>query len=325
MILAVAAALVFLSVTPLFQSCSNNGEISSSVESKKDSSSLSWNEQLSLSIHKGRSLIKSSSITKKANLELISYRVLKSITNSSDVANVKTEILASTSVFPYLVLENNKLSLLTISEISQQKEYKGVNYSISGVSKFLDENINIGLKEIELTWECDSKKYTSICLVSEEKGIIYDNIISNLLNVNTFTNVENKKVVSKAKRFKVNGESDYSGTYTWTTGATANWLWGSERGECTITQVITMSGGNVVSFDQSAYDYMSIGNSKSEAKTIEFTAGPQGYSKIAYGYAMTTPLMSISLTFTGSAYSVSVSGFIGSECHNSGTHTLSYQ
>ena len=43
-ILAVAAALVFLSVTPLFQSCSNNGEISSSVESKKDSSSLSWNE-----------------------------------------------------------------------------------------------------------------------------------------------------------------------------------------------------------------------------------------------------------------------------------------
>lgn len=322
MILAVLTAVVFLGALSVLQSCSKNEEMPSSLEKGENTSNISWNEQLNLSLHNGKSIIKSSSMTKESNLKLVCYKILKSITNSSDVDDVKTELLSSTSVFPYLDLERNKLILLTSSEISQQKQYEGVDYSIARLSKFLDEKINVGLKEIELTWECDSKRYTSICLASDEKGIIYDNIISNLINFQVSNNEENKKGVSKAKRFKTTAESIYTGTRTWGETATVDWLWGSQRGESTISHSLYIVNGSVWNSSYTADSYMSIGNCEAQGKIVELKLGGGGFSKLAYAYAMSTPFMTISISYSELGYSVSVSGVLGSEMHNSGTNIL---
>jgi hypothetical protein len=120
--------------------------------------------------------------------------------------------------------------------------------------------------------------------------------------------------INKILRLKSGSEIDFTGSLIWELTSTATWLWGSKRGQVVITHTGYYTNGYFYYHDFSGTHYMSIGNSD-----VQVT--PISYNTITYGYGMSTPLISISITLKGSSYEVNFSGSIGSTAGGEGQHS----
>jgi hypothetical protein len=112
----------------------------------------------------------------------------------------------------------------------------------------------------------------------------------------------------------VSENSNFTGPISWNITANAYWLSGLERGNVTITHVGHYSNGNFSYHDFNATHYFVVGNS--DAKVSEVSS-----NTIAYGYGLSSPYITISITLTGSNYTVSFSTTIGSHCGGNGQHS----
>ncbi len=97
---------------------------------------------------------------------------------------------------------------------------------------------------------------------------------------------------------------------------TANWLWGSKRGEIGYQITIYYTGSSVSNADVNDWGNISLGKAKSESKILRRTGA---FGQCQYALGLCTPTGSLS--FNASKFSVSFSG-LGSNIVANGTKSL---
>lgn len=129
-----------------------------------------WQQQLEA--------IKENTIATDKYPKLISYSNIGEIRNENDLKELKNILLSDDTYFP--VEKDGRYILLNIKEIRRSDGDENVQMAIKNLSSYFDKVVCIGLSTVELEWECSNKIYKNICVVSAEKGIIYDSIILNI-------------------------------------------------------------------------------------------------------------------------------------------------
>jgi hypothetical protein len=173
-----------------------------------------------------------------------------------------------------------------------------------GLKEAITEEVKSGTNVMEVTWNSKNGKFTTLCFYSDS-GIIWDNIFGGLIMMDTRGNSE----ASNNQAAKV--------VSTWyKQWWTANWLWGSKRGETGYQITIYYSGSTVSNADVSDWGYISLGKAKSESK---ITKSSGAYGQCRYALGLCTPTGSLS--FNSSNFSVSFSG-LGSNVVSNGTKSL---
>lgn len=136
--------------------------------------SIVWKQQLDA--------IKENTTTSSKYPKLVSYSYKGKIENNNDVKQLKNVLLSDNAYFP--IKENGEYILMNIRELRQVKGDENVQIAIKNLSSYFDKVVCIGLSTIELTWECSNKTYKSMCITSDEKGIVFDSIILNMFDTN---------------------------------------------------------------------------------------------------------------------------------------------
>lgn len=173
-----------------------------------------------------------------------------------------------------------------------------------GLKDAITEEVKSDTNVMEITWNSKNGKFTTACFYNDS-GIIWDNIFGGLVMMDTRGNSE----VSNNQVSKV--------VSTWyKQWWTANWLWGSKRGEAGYQITIYYSGSTVSNADVSDWGYISLGKAKSESKITKKTGA---YGQCRYALGMCTPTGSLS--FNSSNFTVSFSG-LGSNIVSNGTKSL---
>ncbi|WP_160138796.1 hypothetical protein [Chryseobacterium sp. c4a] len=200
----------------------------------------------------------------------------------------------------------NLLDLSTVKLGRIGDLYVGDDLTIaqSGLKEMVTSEIKSGTNVMEIIWSNKSGKFTTLCFYNDA-GIIWDNVLGSLIMMDTRSTVENSntaaaKVVSKWYK-------------EWWT---ANWLWGSKRGEMGYQITIYYSGSSVSNADVNDWANISLGKAKSESKIIKRTGA---YGQCQYALGLCTPTGSLS--FNASKFSVSFSG-LGSNMVSNGVKSL---
>ncbi|BFO67208.1 hypothetical protein NK356_13505 [Chryseobacterium sp. S0630] len=184
--------------------------------------------------------------------------------------------------------------------------YNGEDLTIAqqGLKEAITEEVKPGTQVMEVTWNGKNGKFTTLCFYGDS-GIIWDNIFGGLVMMDTRGNSE----ASNNQASKV--------VSTWyKQWWTANWLWGSKRGEAGYQITIYYSGSTVSNADVSDWGYISLGKAKSESKITKKTGA---YGQCRYALGLCTPTGSLS--FNSTNFSVSFSG-LGSNIVSNGTKSL---
>ncbi|MBL1222619.1 hypothetical protein JET18_17330 [Chryseobacterium sp. L7] len=174
-----------------------------------------------------------------------------------------------------------------------------------GIKEAASEQIKTGTDVLEISWNHKGQQFTSLCFYNES-GIIWDNIFSGLVMMDTRGNSEVSPLDAQAK------VSSKWFKEWWT----AKWLWGSKRGEIGYQITIYYSGSTVSNVDVSDWGNISLGKAKSESKVTKRTGA---YGQCRYALGLCTPTGSLS--FNTSNFSVSFSG-LGSNIVSNGTKSL---
>ncbi|WP_126650241.1 hypothetical protein [Chryseobacterium aureum] len=184
--------------------------------------------------------------------------------------------------------------------------YTGEDFTTAqqGLKEALTEEVKSGTNVMEITWNSKAGKFTTVCFYNDS-GIIWDNIFGGLVMMDPRGNSE----ASNNQAAKV--------VSTWyKQWWTANWLWGSKRGEAGYQITIYYSGSTVSNADVSDWGYISLGKAKSESKITKKTGA---YGQCRYALGLCTPTGSLS--FNSNNFSVSFSG-LGSNIVSNGTKSL---
>lgn len=185
--------------------------------------------------------------------------------------------------------------------------YSGENLAIAqkGLRETITEEVKTGTNVMEVTWNGKNGPFKTLCFYNDS-GIIWDNIFGGLVMMDTRANTEtsNDRQASKV-------------VSTWyKQWWTANWLWGSKRGEIGYQITIYYSGSTVSNADVSDWGYISLGKAKSESKILRRTGA---FGQCQYALGICTPTGSLS--FNSNNFSVSFSG-LGSNVVSNGTKSL---
>ncbi len=118
-------------------------------------------------------------------LNLIGYSFKKDLNNKDDLSELKRQILSETeSYFPIAIEKGQKEFVFqTLQEIKKNIGKKEMQEIVNRMQSWLDSVVDINMKVIELNWICHGQLYKTSCIVSD-KGIIYDNVISNVFLFN---------------------------------------------------------------------------------------------------------------------------------------------
>ncbi|KMQ64217.1 hypothetical protein ACM39_16970 [Chryseobacterium sp. FH2] len=190
-----------------------------------------------------------------------------------------------------------------IGKIQSLNSGEELNIAQTELKNLFGKEITVDSNVIEISWDNKGEKFTSLCFYNDS-GIIWDNILGGLIMMDQRGNAETSDAQSKvsSKWYK----------QWWT----ANWLWGSKRGEIGYKITIYYSGSTVSNVDVSDWGSISLGKAKSESKVTKKTGA---YGQCRYALGLCTPTGSLS--FNSSNFSVSFSG-LGSNIVSNGTKSL---
>lgn len=185
--------------------------------------------------------------------------------------------------------------------------YSGENLATAqkGLRETITEEVKTGTNVMEVIWNGKNGAFKTLCFYNDS-GIIWDNIFGGLVMMDTRANTEtsNDRQASKV-------------VSTWyKQWWTANWLWGSKRGEIGYQITIYYSGSTVSNADVSDWGYISLGKAKNESKILRRTGA---FGQCQYALGICTPTGSLS--FNSNNFSVSFSG-LGSNVVSNGTKSL---
>ncbi|MGE8511657.1 MAG: hypothetical protein ACN6N7_03070 [Chryseobacterium culicis] len=237
----------------------------------------------------------------KNDLQIVGVTVLgkisdqKGIELSKSLITDKDQFIASGNI-----LDPSSVKIGKIGDL-----YSGDDLTTAqqGLKEAVTEEVKPGINVMEVTWNSKSGKFTTLCFYGDS-GIIWDNIFGGLVMMDTRGHSEASDEASKvaSKWYK----------QWWT----ANWLWGSKRGEAGYQITIYYSGSTVSNADVSDWGYISLGKAKSESKITKKTGA---YGQCRYALGLCTPTGSLS--FNSTNFSVSFSG-LGSNIVSNGTKSL---
>jgi hypothetical protein len=315
----VLASMIFAGI--FMQSCSRDDILediatdTNIISQTRGSEDLNWEDQLESIMNTPPDILVNSKI------ELLGYEIISdNIDNSIDENNYKNAIKSDENMIPFYSDDFKSVKGITKKEITLRSS-QHQKFTPEEGDNFLDEIELQGAKILRLKWNNNGIETNTICAVSDKEGIVYDNFITNFLVikepiiVNSQDGKIDSTIANTTPRLKSGSENtNFTGTVLWSISDTALWLWGSERGEVVITHTGYYSSGSFSYHNFNATHYMSIGNSGAIVSQISSNT-------IAYGYGMSTPYISITITFSGQNYSVQFSTMIGSTIGGSGQHT----
>lgn len=238
----------------------------------------------------------------KNDLQIVGVAVLGKISTqqgvelSKKLITDKDQFIASGNI-----LDPSSVKIGKIGDL-----YHGEDLTIAqqGLKEAITGEVKAGTQVMEVTWNGKNGKFTTLCFYGDS-GIIWDNIFGGLVMMDTRGNSE----TSDREASKV-ASTWYKQWWT------ANWLWGSKRGEAGYKVTIYYSGSTVSNADVSDWGYISLGKAKSESKITKKTGA---YGQCRYALGLCTPTGSLS--FNSTNFSVSFSG-LGSNIVSNGTKSL---
>lgn len=295
---------------------SSDGKLNNDHLKKATIANNNWRQQLESILSDTLEILNLNEIS------LHSYEFVDSINSDDDVNLAKLNIQSDNSFVPLYAGSLKKIVPITM------KEAKISNSAIqqfdpARLKTYLDINVKPGLKKLKLNWNYKSMDFSSICLVSEEKGIVYDNLISNIMIVKQCSKQSNSISYSPLILKTANIETD-NGSISYYNGISMNayWLWGSDRGNATVNYNV---GGHVqdgIKYIDNHYENascnMTIGTCDAKITVKSFETGSGGHYECVYGWYLASPLVSISMSYNGSGYNINVGVSLGSEAHNVG-------
>ncbi|NVO10754.1 MAG: hypothetical protein HXX16_12375 [Bacteroidales bacterium] len=206
------------------------------------------------------------------------------------------------------IATGNILDPATVKIGEMQEIYSGemLKSTQTAINDVISKEVKADDYSMEITWKYNNSTFKTKCYY-RESGIVWDNIISGLIIVS-------KPQETSSSKTSDNSKSSYSKWYqeVWT----ANWLWGTKRGEMGYKITIYVTGTTVTSTDNSDWGYITLGNAQSES---EVTVNSGTYGKIRYALGLCTPTGSVNFSY--STFTVSFSG-LGSNIIANGTKSL---
>lgn len=238
----------------------------------------------------------------KNDLQIAGVKVIGQISTQKGI-EISKSLISDKDQF---IAVGNLMDLSTVKLGRIGDLYVGDDLSTAqtGLKEVVTEEIKTGTNVMEVIWSNKNGKFTSLCFYNDS-GIIWDNVLGGLIVMDTRSTVENSngvasKVVSKWYK-------------EWWT---ANWLWGSKRGEMGYQITIYYTGSSVSNADVNDWANISLGKAKSESKITKKTGA---YGQCQYALGLCTPTGSLS--FNASKFSVSFSG-LGSNMVSNGVKSL---
>lgn len=278
-----------------------------------------WKQQLDLVKSSAPKVISKSLFINKSELTLLNYKHIGRIATKSEIEQLKAAMLSSNAYFPFYDVANSMIKIKTCKDISLTRGTDGITYSIKSLENCLDTTLRIGMEKVELEWMCGSEVFNTICVVSSQNGIVYDNIISNVLCINGKSRVVTKGTIPTTRS---DPSSDMI-SYTWRLSDNCNWIWGSIRGEVELEYTIIGYPNDLQFRSYNARSWINTGNRDAQILELEFHKGMGGFSAFSYGYYLATPTVSLSLIVERGELKLSGETGIGSSLGKTGVEQLS--
>lgn len=155
-----------------------------------DLRSTSWQKQLAYALDSTPSILLQNGI------KLLSYREEYMLESQEQIVKLKQLLLAEDAYFP--IVEDNTRNYMFIKrkDIEYHEVYKN-RYAFEVISRSLDSLLKIGDLVLMLTWEYRGETLYSLCIVDNQEGFVYDNVISHLFIV------EERKIEHKGELYEV--------------------------------------------------------------------------------------------------------------------------
>lgn len=167
----------------------NNIKLTSNIDNNKfkilnkeyiiPNGKLKWQAQLD-------KVIESNDLLKEKNIKLLSYKKIKYINERNDLEIVKKDIINSKVSIPdncqskffksYNSKINCKLKLESIFHSNNTTKMQCLKADSNNENYYIFKSNDVSA--VEICWEINNEKKRTICLVSDEKGILFDRILS---------------------------------------------------------------------------------------------------------------------------------------------------
>jgi hypothetical protein len=308
-VLAISAVMISFSAP---ESWSDPLPTSPELQSPADSQSVTLIDQLK----SAQENLKSRNLP----IKIVGYSLDTALQSGVQTTELQNQLVSEQTVVPqYDGLHPESFALSTIQErMSRFRADNSNNQNVvSNIQSAVFPLIKPGQRTLNITWESQGKQFHTTGIY-DEKGMVYDNILSNIVLVDVNEAAKTTETVKDASPSVEQGVQSLTTSYeTRALDYTIKWVWGSERGKITVDHGILWNGSNYI-YDQyaNADYYMSLGSA--QAKTQETVLDRRREAKIAYGYAWATPTADFSISFdakkgpVGGSFSVSLNG-VGSK------------
>lgn len=311
-------AIALLCTTLFFTSCKKDkvnpaietpaGEISKIAKMQLDSAFANWSKTFN-----------------QADVKPVSYAYKGQLINDAGRQEIIKQIISGNSyVSQYNGIEKQSLQVKQLSAVKDEKVTTGMGDDAttqtvaSSLNSALDTLVKVGQAYAEIHWKGNGKEFTSICVFNAQ-GIVYDNMLSNIILVEDNSTGANLSDQPEAKETMAAAGASATRTYT-VVNLTIKGLWPlTHRGWIKVTHAIHYKDGKIFANSCTANGSMTLGSADAKAQNFKRT---NGYSQITWAYGWATPTASFKIGFNkGSGkFEASVSG-IGSKGSGAGVDT----
>jgi hypothetical protein len=259
-------------------------------------------------------------------LQLVGYTAAKGLDTDAAVRSAQESLVADSAVVPQY--DGTQASSFSVSSIAERKKAfqsgSAVQDVVANIRTMAFPTIKKGQKTLNVTWESQGRKFQTR-LVYDDKGVVYDNVLSNL----AFVEQEQRAAEAPPSPPKEEAQAEAAAAKRnakWSTrflNYTIRWAWGATRGKITLDHyVITCDRWHsFCDHGGQANAWMSLG--KADAKARSHSLKKPRIAKLAWAYGWATPTASFSIKWEGHGASFSVdTGGIGSSGKGSGIHAL---
>jgi len=266
--LILISSVIIISLALLFTGCVAPpvSGLPNTVKTKLDTAIANWNTLYGTNVQADTAWTYEGTIDSTAELDTILDAIL-----SADSAWLPDVDINDTSSATAVLLED-------VVGLDSQ--------TISDWEDLVESLIQTGMHIVTINWQKGTDTFTTTC-VTDNTDIIYDNMLSNAVMVET---------KSKVKCF------DYQ----------ISWLWGSERGRILVYLDCVCVEGVIVACLKTCTAYMTLGDAKVNCKITQ----TENCCYLNYSWAWATPLVTISVQTDN--FTLQTSG-IGSSGQGSGS------
>ena len=271
-------------------------------------------------------IIENNSLIKQSELEMIGYQYVRKIDSQDELENIRSEMIDNNTFFPVYEDNSGKFTIveqgmskydynLLLDMLIPDSEYaktsvpvKSDKSPLSDAVYFFEKN-DLGMVDIE--WKYKGEILNTTCLVSEKKGIVFDNFLY-FIHFVSEKSKSAENVSTAIPRIKTKSESSGDIQYSFNKHDEAyNWygirVWYYNI-QCTVTGSLSGSQKSITDKSMTASHDAAFGFScDAKIQSISFETGVNGHLDFAWGYSYGAGV-SVSVSWNGSGFSISGGG-----------------